>query len=202
MTPEASRMALDYFRDSYFDSVEEAYETAHDYMTECLEELMPPVSPSASLNPSRQSINPSTHSCAQLPPIRLPPFDGSYDQWEQFRDRFTTLILHNKDISDFVRMHYLTSCVTGRALECIGNIPVTADNFVIAWDALVARFENKRRLLRHISALLMLSAIPRESAYDLQALCDQINITVASLNSLHRTPEKLWNDILVHVIVQ
>ncbi|EFN89563.1 hypothetical protein EAI_03854, partial [Harpegnathos saltator] len=59
-------------------------------------------------------------------------------------------------------MHYLTSCVKGRALDCIENIPVTADNFGTAWQALLARYENKRRLItKYLSALLNLNTISR-----------------------------------------
>ncbi|XP_029678572.1 uncharacterized protein LOC115244780 [Formica exsecta] len=69
--------------------------------------------------------------------------------------------------------------------------------------ALTARFENKQRLLTsHLSTLFGLSAVSRESASDLQLLCDKINITIASLQKLERSPSNLWNDMLVHILSQ
>lgn len=41
----------------------------------------------------------------------------------------------------------------------------------------------------------------RESAAELQTLHDQVNLAVKSLANLQRTPEELWNDTLVHIIV-
>ncbi|XP_025155222.1 uncharacterized protein LOC112588719 [Harpegnathos saltator] len=197
-TPEASRGTMDYFRDHYCDATEEVFEAAHDFLTECLEELEP-VSSYAAGHSSQSRAH--SVSLPHLLPIRLPPFEGRYEEWEQFRDRFTALIISNRDLDDFARMHYLTSCVKGRALECIGNIPVTADNFSTAWQALLARYKNKRRLItKHLSALLNLKTISRESVADLQALHDDVNIAVASLHTLHRSPADLWNDILVHIV--
>lgn len=193
----SQRQAIDYFNDGVFEAVQEAYETTHGFMMECLEQMEPSVSSNSS---AAVKVSPSNFSIAHLPAISLPPFAGHYNEWEQFRDRFTTLIINNTDLTDFARMHFLTSCVKGRALECIRNIKVTGEN--IAWNALVSRYENKRRLLKfHLSTLLNLTVLSRESAGDLQTLRDQVNIAVASLHSLQRTPLELWEDMLVHLIV-
>lgn len=67
----------------------------------------------------------------------------------------------------------------------------------------MARFENKRRLLAsYLSMLMGLSIVNRESASELQNLCDKVNISIASLKGLDRIPENLWNDTLVHLTVQ
>ncbi|XP_011883895.1 PREDICTED: uncharacterized protein LOC105571038 [Vollenhovia emeryi] len=100
-------------------------------------------------------------------------------------------------------MHYLTASLKGRALDCIGNLAITADNFKVAWSTLKSRFENKRRLLTsHFLSLFGLSALTKESASELQALCDKINIAEASLKNLDRSPSDLWNDFLVHLLTQ
>ncbi|XP_076660283.1 uncharacterized protein LOC143363603 [Halictus rubicundus] len=95
------------------------------------------------------------------------------------------------------------SSLTGRALECLGNLPVTADNFDIAWKALTARYENPRRLISsHLTSMLDLPALSRESASDLQNLRDRVSVIVASLKNLGRAPADLWNDFLVHIVSQ
>ncbi|XP_032690462.1 uncharacterized protein LOC116853462 [Odontomachus brunneus] len=200
-TPAAQQDAIEYFSGQCFDATE-IYRTALDHLTEALEELEPPVSPqndSAFNNTARINSGP----LAQLPPINLPPFDGQIDHWESFRDRFTSLIIRNPELNNFARMHFLTTCVKGQALACILNLPVTAANFEIAWQALVSQYENKGRLLqRHLSSLLQLPAVTRESAVELQALRDQVKITLASLIHLPRSPSDLWSDMFIHLVVQ
>lgn len=199
--PERSRSTTSYFQENVVEMVSEAYQITLDHMSEYLEELEPPVSPNQSMANIQNRAE--TFSLQHMPLIQLPPFDGSYDQWESFRDRFTALIRNNMEINNFARMHFLASCLKGQALECIANLPVTADNFDIAWQMLTKRYENQRRLLNvHLSKLLNLTCLTRESANELRSLFDTVNIAVASLKSLDRAPEELWSDILVHLIVQ
>ncbi|EFN81795.1 hypothetical protein EAI_05535, partial [Harpegnathos saltator] len=92
----------------------------------------------------------------------LPPFDGSVTEWEQFRDRFAALIIENKELNDFAKMHFLVSFLRGRAFECLADFAVTADNFAGAWKTLTDRYDNKRRLLSaHLSTLLSLPRLSR-----------------------------------------
>ncbi|XP_024868679.1 uncharacterized protein LOC112452619, partial [Temnothorax curvispinosus] len=202
--PVAERPGYEYFQSLRFEATQEMYQTASDHMAECLEELEPYVPPNQSFSFGQQSPGfSSAYSISHLPPMKLPPFDGKYEEWESFRDRFTSLILNNKDLSNFTRMHYLISCLTDRALDCVKDIRVTADNFDIAWDTLNTRFENKRRLINvHMTALLNLPAVAKESAIELQSLSDRIHTAVAALNKLNRTPEELWSDMLVSLGTQ
>lgn len=152
---ESKRESLDYFKHELFDEHEDIYHDTLDYMAECLEEIEQPM---GSIQSTGQVLNQgqaiSSFSLSHLPPIKIPPFSGNYEEWESFRDRFTSLIIQNKDLSAFARMHFLSSSLSGRALESIKNIPITADNFDIAWKTLVSRYENKRRLIEvHVSAL-------------------------------------------------
>lgn len=200
--PESSRSTIDYFKDEVFEATEDNYQGTLDYMTESLEELDPPVSHSTQLDLSHVA-SPSTFSLVHLPPIRLPPFDGSLIQWENFRDRFKALIIENRELNDFACLHFLTSCLTGRARDCIAKVATTADNFEVAWKTLVDRYESKRRLLHsHLTSLFNMTVLQRESASDLAALRDRVNLAVASLENLQRTPKELWNDALVHIVVQ
>lgn len=100
-------------------------------------------------------------------------------------------------------MHFLQSSLTGRALESIKNIQITADNFEIAWTALMSRFENKRRLIEtHVSTLFDLSAMSRESSSELNQLRDKVNKAIASLKNLERTPDNILDDMLVYSVSQ
>ncbi|XP_067214160.1 uncharacterized protein [Linepithema humile] len=199
--PEAKRESVDYFRSQLFDTHEDVYQETLDYMAERLEKIEPPMT-STSAN-HRASESSSAFSLSHLPPISIPPFSGKYDEWESFRDRFSSLIIHNKDLSAFARMHFLSSSLTGRALDAIKNIPVTADNFEIAWKTLVSRYENKRRLVDiHAASLCNLPSVSRESASELNELRDKANQAIASLKTLKRSSEDILNDLLVYTVSQ
>ncbi|EFN60697.1 hypothetical protein EAG_05512, partial [Camponotus floridanus] len=92
----------------------------------------------------------------------LPPSSGKADEWENFRDRFTALIIKNPELSDFARMHFLVSSLTDRARDVVAGTPVTADNFAVAWKVLTSRLENKRKLIEiHVAELYNLPSVNR-----------------------------------------
>lgn len=104
-----------------------------DYMAESLEEVEPSVSLDQSLNCTAVHTEAAALSLQHLPAIKLPPFSGRFEEWESFCDCFTSLIIQNKELSDFSRMHFLASSVTGQARDAIASLAVTADNFDLAW---------------------------------------------------------------------
>ncbi|XP_012543469.2 uncharacterized protein LOC105840926 [Monomorium pharaonis] len=192
--------AIEYFEHQEFERHEELYQSTLDYMAEALEMMEPPGSlPQLDVLTLRHCTN--SISLSHLPPINIPPFSGKVDDWETFRDRFTSLIIENRDLTAFARMHFLESSLSGRALESIKNIPITADNFDIAWRALESRYDNKRRLVEmHVSALHNLPSVSRESAADLIDLRDKANRAIASLRKLNRSADDILNDILVYSV--
>ncbi|XP_025270380.1 uncharacterized protein LOC112639719 [Camponotus floridanus] len=198
------RKDLAYFKDQMFDKHEDVYQNTLDYMAECLEDIEPPgdllQSSSRIFNQGEYT---SSFSLSHLPPIKIPPFSGNYDEWETFRDRFTSLIISNKDLTAFARMHFLASSLTGRALESIKTIPITADNFEIAWKTLVSRYENKLRLIEsHVSDLYNLPNVSRENAVELNELRDKANRAIASLKNLGRSADEMLSDLLVFRVSQ
>lgn len=124
--------------------------------------------PSASL-PNTVTTQQSVH----LPKIQLPKFDGSLLQWRSFRDIYLSLVHNNRNIGDAERFHYLLSCLSGSALCVIKSVPLSADNYTIAWGALSDRFDNKRLLASaHLDKLFEFKPITHES---LSALIEFVN---------------------------
>lgn len=67
-------------------------------------------------------------------------------------------------------------------------MPVTVDNFTVAWNAFTKRYENKRRLIEvHVATLYNLPTVSRESASELHALRDTAEKTITSLKRLDRS---------------
>ncbi|XP_011883991.1 PREDICTED: uncharacterized protein LOC105571130 [Vollenhovia emeryi] len=203
LVPQKDRAQFEYFQEDQLKNHEEIYQATLDLMNEWLEEIEPPVSPhhSTALNQSIPRNETSALSLQHLPPIKLPPFTGGFHEWESFRDRFTALIIENKDLSNCTRMHFLASSLAGSALDTISSLAITADNFTVAWSALKARFENKRKLIDvHVAALYNLPAMSRESAVELHALRDRASKSVAALKSLGRSDAELLSDILNYFV--
>ena len=198
----AKREKIEYFQADQMGLYEDLYNAALDYMVNHLEELEPNVSPNYSLNST--TVHSEFSALSQhLPAIQLPSFSGNFEEWESFRDRFTALIIKNKDLSAFSRMHFLVSSLTGSARNAIASLSVTADNFDIAWKALTARFENKRKLIEmHVSTLFSLPTLSRESASELHALRNKVEKALASLKRLERSSNDILDDILVFCISQ
>ncbi|XP_032690359.1 uncharacterized protein LOC116853403 [Odontomachus brunneus] len=203
ITSTTDQKSFDYFKDSYYEAAEDTFHDTLDQLTERLEKFDPVVSPNQSFFGGISRADAAAVAFPVLPAIQLPNFSGDYSDWEHFRDRFTTLIRENKELTNYSRMHYLVSCLKGRALDCISDLAITSDNFVIAWHILTARFEKTQRLVHvHLDALLNLPAVRREQASELQFLLDQARKSIAALTNLNRNPGSLWNDFIVHVIVK
>ncbi|XP_076301463.1 uncharacterized protein LOC143219345 [Lasioglossum baleicum] len=197
--PREERATLPYFQGDHFDATQETYLDAISFMQTQLnsltsEKVSQPRAPTAE---ATDISVPDT----QLPRINIPQFDGRYEKWEAFRDKFSALIIQNQKLHDVTRMHHLVSVLQGPALDSIGNLPITAGNFQIAWDTLTSLYNNPRRIITaHLSALQKLPALSHESESELQNLRDRVCCTIDSLKKLGRKPEDLWNDILVVIV--
>lgn len=185
---EEKRKDVAYFKDQMFNKYEDVYQDTLDYMAECLEEIKTP--PAGRTPFSRPAEYPAR---VNLPHLflcricrRLSPHSVEITtSGKVSADRFTSLIISNKDLTAFARMHFLASSLTGRTLESIKTIPITADNFDIAWKTLVSRYENKRRLIElHVCAFYNLLNVSRENVFELNMLRDKANGAIASLKNL------------------
>lgn len=82
----------------------------------------------------------------KLPKISLPVFDGNYQNWITFYDLFSTLIHNNDTLSNIEKFQYLLSSLTSHALTLLKGIPITAQNYEIAFKTLIDRYQNRRLL--------------------------------------------------------
>jgi hypothetical protein len=84
----------------------------------------------------------STHSSSaqiRLPTTELPNFDSNACKWLHYRDTFEALIVNNQSLSNVQKFHYLISSLKAEAKSLIVNLPITNDNFEVAWDLIIQR---------------------------------------------------------------
>ena len=78
--------------------------------------------------------------------LDIPKFSGEKSKWVTFRDLFLSSVHNNQDLSNAQRFQYLRSYVTGDAESLIRTIPITEDNYQLAWENLMDAF-NKPSLV-------------------------------------------------------
>ncbi|XP_057334392.1 uncharacterized protein LOC130673418 [Microplitis mediator] len=62
-----------------------------------------------------------------LPKIKLPTFQGNYDEWDSFKDLFTSLVISENSLTGSQKMHYLKTQVKGEAASLLANLQATAN---------------------------------------------------------------------------
>jgi len=127
----------------------------------------------------------STRSNIQLPKILLPQFNGDLQQWCSYRDTFTSLVHENDELSDIERFHYLLSSLSGHALPIVRSIPFTEVNYIVAWEALHTRFDNKRLLVNyHLDAMFAFCPLTSESVSGLKRFLDTFQQNISAIKVL------------------
>ncbi|KAJ8736653.1 hypothetical protein PYW08_007309 [Mythimna loreyi] len=149
--------------------------------------------------------NSSEHICQsntliKLPTISLPSFDGNYDNWLEFRDMFLSMIHNSKQLDNIQKFHYLRSSLTGNALQVIKSVEFSSDNYNVAWELIVNRFNNNKLLIHnHIKALFTMSAVTKESPVQIRKLIDTILKNLRALKLLGE-PTQFWDTLLIYMI--
>jgi hypothetical protein len=73
--------------------------------------------------------------------IQIPKFGGQIAEFKHFHDTFNSLIINNQALEDVQKFHYLLSSVTNEVHQLIQNLPVTQQNFHVAWTLLCDRYK-------------------------------------------------------------
>jgi hypothetical protein len=193
-----------YFAEDFYSLGEIAYMSAKSELLQMRADLTgdhdPPKTPD-SLN-SSNGISRCYSNARSLPKITLPRFSGDYQSWPPFRDLFLSMIDNNSDLSAVEKLHYLKSNVTGEAARLIVNVPVAADEYPGAWEALVERYENKRALATaYLDRLFSSAPLSLKSAADLKELLSIVKEAVGGLKALG-APVDSWDLILVYTVAR
>ncbi|XP_075157594.1 uncharacterized protein LOC142230857 [Haematobia irritans] len=80
----------------------------------------------------------NTPSGFKLPPCEVPTFNGDYTTWPTFRDMFTAVCVKNPRLSSVEKLFHLNQSTRGEANEIVKKVPLTDENFKVAWGNLCA----------------------------------------------------------------
>lgn len=134
----------------------------------------------------------------KLPVASLPQFDGQYENWLSFKNAFLSMIDSQTDLSDIEKLQYLKSALNGEAANKIKILSVDGSNYNRAWELLTRAYEVKRILIsRHLSLLLNMPVLEKETTDGLTKLADDAQQHVASLAALS---VNVNSEILVNIL--
>lgn len=85
----------------------------------------------------------------KVPPCDTELFNGGYDKWPSFRDMFSAVYAKHPKLSPAQKLVHLRAKTRGEASQIVKQFALTDDNFILAWEALRQRYENKRILINH-----------------------------------------------------
>ncbi|VEN60332.1 unnamed protein product [Callosobruchus maculatus] len=149
---------------------------------------------------SGSAVANTVNNLVKLPPIKIPTFDGQYHNWLEFKDSFLSLVDSNESLTDIQRFYYLKTSLEKDVLTTIKSIEVTANNYQVAWQFLVDRYENKRLIIfNHIKAIMEHPHIVKESHLELRNLYDGVTKHLRSLKSLGEKTDE-WDSLIIYIM--
>lgn len=170
-----------------FEHFEERYQQAMLSLNKMLEAarnelqvLQPHPAAEANLNGNKK-----VQSSLKLPEIHLPLFDGLLVNYQSFKETFRALVHNDLRLSAVQKFFYLKGCLKNTSLFAeISSLALTEENYDLAWELMVARYENKKALInKHIRYLFTLPKTERNSASSLRQLMDNVSKHIHGIKS-------------------
>ena len=150
------------------------------------------------INPNQNSDN----DYKDLLKLDVPIFDGNLLKWVTFYDMFCSLVHNNSNIAPVRKFRYLISYLRGEPLNLIKSLPVNNDNYIVAFQTLTDRYQNKRLLATNYWNTINNTILLKNncSSRDLRALLDIFNENISALNLL-KFPTKEWDFPLFNMLL-
>ncbi|XP_043286901.1 uncharacterized protein [Venturia canescens] len=136
----------------------------------------------------------------KLPVLTLPEFKGDFNEWLLFKDTFQSMIHDNVGLSPIQKFQYLKSALKDEALQVIGGLETSAQNYANAWELLKNNYENTKLLVNtHLNKLLDFPAVTKDRSATIRHLIVHIRTHLKSLKTL-QLPVEQWDDLLIHMV--
>ena len=181
---------MPYFVQDVHSNTEDAYATNRGKLLDYIRQL------------KGNSISQATSATPQFPKIILPKFSGAYSEWPTFRDLFESMVKDNTSINPIDKLHYFKTNLVAEPAALLSLIPVTGENFVLAWERLTDRYEIERLLTTaQISNICGLLPISSESSAELMRLFNGTVNAVGASRNLGR-PVDGYDVFFIYLTVQ
>jgi len=188
---ETAQSELELSDDNDFSEERQQFEDHFFPVQARFNELLQPVVqqlPSRHNSPTHSvsgNINNSLRSPIKLPTIALPTFDGDTCSWLQYIDTFETLIVKNIALSNVQKFHYLVASLKLQAKDLISNLQITHENFIVAWQLVTQRYNNKQLIaMMHAKHLCQMPHVKKGDTSSLRKLINHVSSHMNALQAL------------------
>lgn len=155
-------------------------------------------------NPSNNSTSNNTQrnvvytSKLHLPQLKLPSFSGRYEDYGPFKEKFLALVHNCPDILEIQKLQILLDALPENVRKGFEHLEFVEANYTVIAEKLDQRFSNKKFSVdRHISGLVNMKSMTRESSTELQTVVDISSLHVGALKSLGIEVDT-WDAIIIY----
>uniref|UniRef100_A0A182WI52 CCHC-type domain-containing protein n=1 Tax=Anopheles minimus TaxID=112268 RepID=A0A182WI52_9DIPT len=139
-------------------------------------------------------------SKVKLPDIKLPTFDGKPKEWTNFHSIFASMIHGAPQYTGIQKLYYLRTSLSGPALQLIQSVPITEENYEVAWQLLLCHYNEPKKIKQfYVESLFENAALKKESASDLRKVVETFEANVSALKHLGE-PTAQWDTLLIHML--
>ena len=136
----------------------------------------------------------------RLDPIKLPTFDGRWENWLEFKDLFEALVHRRDDWDTTMKLTRLRQCVSAEAVPMMEGM--YTGGYKGMWKKLTKRYDQHRKLVQsHVKRLYDLPDYPSLSQRIVRDVIDSMRSSIRALEVMgHR--DKEWNVWLYPLIMR
>lgn len=122
----------------------------------------------------------------KLEPLKMKEFDGSYENWETFRDSYEALIHFSNQMHDIEKFQRLEQLISkGQAKSFLNQVMITGSNYQSVWADMKRYYDNERRIVTaHINGLFDIRPIKDERASSLREVLDTFRGHLRALKTI------------------
>ena len=121
----------DYFANDMFTEYETAYSLAKSKLRARIaahvEQVQAEDQPNLLLREAPIQVQSTATS---LPKLKLPTFAGKQEDWDTFKEVFSSMVKDNLSLTPILKLQHLISCLEGEAARRLANFEVIGSNFI------------------------------------------------------------------------
>lgn len=118
-------------------------------------------------------------------------FDGEYEKWQSFRDRWIAAMHNNENVPAITKFQNLKAACVGQANGALGEWDLTEENYNKAWERLQAIYEDDYMQMQ--AFMLQLDKLPtmnKASSVSIRNLLDTVHQHIHGVERYVKVDEK------------
>lgn len=128
----------------------------------------------------------------KLQPIALTKFSGKGEDWTDFEELFTALVINNATLNNVQKMRYLKTSLQDEPAKVIKYLPLTGESFTKSWALLKSAYHNKRIIVEeNLSRFFALPTFKEHAAEGLRHMINTTNNMLTAVE-LQGVPVNNW----------